>query len=134
MTTSADVVRDYLIQVALPDYLPAVLFDESLPPFTLRDRNILYVRQEGRPIESFTRQHDVQVWLYTKDSGNLADAEQVRNDAELAAQTLFENPRFNRAYGVSILIEDINGPYHTSTNRFFYRFAFRVLSEFNTQE
>lgn len=130
MKSQADLVRDYIVENVLTGHVPAILFDESAAPFTTTSNKVVHVRQDGRTISSFTREHDCQVSVFSVANGSMRDLEGARDDAQLAAKALFDIIRVVPAVANSFLTEDVTGPYMTSTNRFYYRFTIRVLSEF----
>lgn len=125
----SDLVRNHVINNVLDSYRPAVMWDESEATFTDKSASICCARQEGRPVDTFLRVHDVQVWLFSKANATLSDCDSLFDDANRACDYLM-NGNFRLA-GCEIaapVIEHVTGPYKTKENRYFYRFTVRVRS------
>ncbi len=130
MSSVDDTIRDYLFENVLTGYKPAVLFDESTAPFTDDTSKIVFTKMEGRPIIHFTRQHDCQVLLFSKTNANMADMKAIKVESEAALKALTESVKINACIANCDVIEDVTGPYRTNTNRYYYRFQIRTLTEF----
>ena len=126
-----DLVRDHIRNNVLTTYLPSVMWDESEQPFTNRDANIIFARQEGRQVDAFIRVHDVQVWLFCKAGADIGDSNTLFNDANLACDYIMSTNFILTDADTGkapLIIEHVTGPYRTNENRYFYRFTVRVLS------
>ena len=126
-----DLVRDHIRDNVLPAYLPSIMWDESEQPFTNRDANIIFTKQEGGQVNGFIRVHNVQVLLFCKAGADIGDASTLFNDANLACDYIMStNMILTDADSgkAPLIIEHVTGPYRTNENRYFYRFTVRVLS------
>jgi len=92
-TRAMDVIRDVIHDNLLTTYKPSVFFDEAQQPFTDPDAKIIFTKQEGRPVDAFIRQFDVEVTLFSVANATPADNSSTFDDA-LAACDYVMNTNF----------------------------------------
>lgn len=127
----ADLVRVAIKTNVLPTFSQSLMLDESEHPFTSASSNIIYTRQTGAPDDSFIRNHDVQVSLFSKENADYADIGVLFDQANAACDYLRDVEfvlQDSSTAKIQSVIEHVTGPYRTNKNRYFYRFTFRVLS------
>lgn len=116
----ADEIRDFIRTNALPDYNPAIEWEESTAPFTI-DEPIIYCRQEGRSVDGFVRQVSVDVHLFSGLNITNQELSQLYDDAVAALEYIKWN--YNVTDGIRATVTmDVTGPYYTGQNRRYYRF------------
>lgn len=136
--TSADDIRNALLTV-LTDYNAAVVYDESLWPFTVSDKPVIYCRQFGgaSTIGEFSNP-TVDVWLFTKANAERQDLPQLFTDGETAWRFLTDA---NQSDALRTLLRDtlqscifaVNGvsgmtsENMTGQNRYFVKFTVETL-------
>lgn len=117
----ADVIRDYIRDNALPTYSPAAAWQEDERPFTDLGDNIIYCRQEGRPVDAMIRNVAVDVYLFCKANATNADMNSLYTDAVAALEYVKANPDVKDDVRISVT-SDVNGEFYTGQNRRYYRF------------
>lgn len=126
MTRPSDLIRTKIITEVLPNYLPAMIWDESAAPFTSLDNSIFLSRQAGQSADEDIRELIVECWLFSKTNASNANVSALFDDATAAMSHLLTDYTAGGIFGISV-IEDVTGPFQTGQNRKFYRFTVRTL-------
>ena len=121
-------VNDFLIATPLAAYSPAGMWREDQEPFKTKTNKVLLTKQQGRAVDAYVRQIDVEVILFSVVNADATEFEAVENDAIAALQYVKANFRTSSDQLLSV-IQDVTGPYHTAQGRIFYRFGLTTFSE-----
>tara|TARA_S200002703_G_scaffold90114_1_gene77744 strand:+ start:2562 stop:2951 length:390 start_codon:yes stop_codon:yes gene_type:complete len=117
----ADAVRDHIRSGALPEYKPAVSWQEDQQPFTDVNESIIYCRQEGRPVDAFVRQVSVTIYVFSKAGATNADMSALYSDAVTALEYAKGNPNVSDDLKITVS-NDVSGELYTGQNRRYYTF------------
>lgn len=129
MAIVSDLVRDFLVANIATDYLPTSMWQEDRAPFTERDNKIIYVRQEGRPVDAMIREHDLTVYMFSKAKATGADLQALRDEIE-ATVLYVKDTNFEVNDNLLLsLSKDLSGPYRNGQDRYFYQFNLLSYSE-----
>lgn len=124
----AKVVRDFLVASPLSSYSPTAMWREDQQPFTTKTSSILLTTQQGRAVDAYVRQIDVDVLLFSPVNADGTAFQTVESDAITALQYIKANFRTGADELFSVT-QDVTGPYQTAQGRIYYRFSLVTFSE-----
>lgn len=124
----ADLVRDFIQSGSAPTYTKAAMWNDDQYPFNNPGDSIILARQNGRAVDAYVREIDVDVMMFSKVNSDGADLSALYDDAEAALEYVKANFVVNDDLKLTIT-QDVTGPYQTGSNRYYYRFNLLTYSE-----
>lgn len=119
-----DLILDH-INLALPAYVGAIMWDEESAPFTDKDADIIAIRMQGKANDTLDiRMSTCEIHLFSKVNSSLVDANTLYTDATTAFAYCMTNYAPIGDIYITQPVTDVTGPYRTKQNR--YRFVFTI--------
>lgn len=127
-TRASDDVRNFLRDNFLTTFNPAVQWEEDRRPFTNKQANIIFCRQQGLPVDAFTRELLVEVFVFSPAGADEPELNAIFQQATEAAEYAKANFDINDDLIIS-LRQDVTGPFKTGQNRSYYTFTLLCYTE-----